>query len=155
MDREVEHPVDEAVQTVAFLPDDRQVLRGADRTPRRRSGARSGGLQFDWGAHLVDYALNFLGTDVRAVAGFAWRSPGKPADQVDDHAVAHLYFKSGAVAHITSRGKAFDNDAGWRIDPPVSVPMASGASNEAIAADEPPPDPPGMRSRSHGLRVGP
>ena len=45
--------------------------------------------------------------------------------------------------------------AGWRIEPPVSVPIASGASNAATAAADPPPEPPGMRSRSHGLRVGP
>ena len=45
--------------------------------------------------------------------------------------------------------------AGWRIEPPVSVPIASGASKDARAADDPPPDPPGMRSRSHGFRVGP
>ncbi len=45
--------------------------------------------------------------------------------------------------------------AGWRIEPPVSVPMASGASNAASAAAEPPPDPPGIGSVSHGLRVGP
>src|SRR4051794_8869822 len=45
--------------------------------------------------------------------------------------------------------------AGWRIEPPVSVPMDSGAWYAATAADEPPEDPPGMRSRSQGLRVGP
>ena len=45
--------------------------------------------------------------------------------------------------------------AGWRIEPPVSVPIASGASNAASAAAEPPPEPPGIRSRSQGLRVGP
>src|SRR5690606_39303279 len=33
--------------------------------------------------------------------------------------------------------------------------MASGASNAASDADEPPPDPPGTRVVSHGLRVGP
>src|SRR5690349_25084144 len=44
---------------------------------------------------------------------------------------------------------------GWRIDPPVSVPRASGAMKAATAAAEPPPEPPGIRSRSHGLRVGP
>ena len=43
--------------------------------------------------------------------------------------------------------------AGWRIEPPVSVPRASGASQAATAAAEPPLEPPGMRSRSHGLRV--
>ena len=81
----------------------------------RGFGETSGGLQFDWGAHLVDYALHFVGDEVRAVAGFAWRSPGKPADQVDDHAVAHLYFKNGAVAHITSRGKAFTDPQRYHI----------------------------------------
>src|SRR3954465_11769266 len=44
---------------------------------------------------------------------------------------------------------------GWRIEPPVSVPMASGASKAATAAAEPPPDPPGVRARAQGLRVGP
>src|SRR5690349_11948342 len=33
--------------------------------------------------------------------------------------------------------------------------MASGASYAATTAEEPPPDPPGMRVRSHGLWVGP
>src|SRR6266540_635834 len=44
---------------------------------------------------------------------------------------------------------------GCRIDPPVSVPIASGASNEATAAAEPPDEPPGTRFRSQGLRDGP
>src|SRR5690349_24853286 len=44
---------------------------------------------------------------------------------------------------------------GCRIEPPVSVPIASGASNAATAAADPPPEPPGIRSRSHGLWVGP
>src|SRR5215218_6872687 len=44
---------------------------------------------------------------------------------------------------------------GWRIDPPVSVPTASGASKAATDADDPPPEPPGIRPRSHGLRVAP
>src|SRR6476661_7649944 len=41
------------------------------------------------------------------------------------------------------------------MEPPVSVPRARGASKAATAAAEPPPEPPGMRSRSHGLWVGP
>ena len=45
--------------------------------------------------------------------------------------------------------------AGWRIEPPVSVPMPRGAWYAATAAAEPPDDPPGTRSRSHGLAVGP
>src|SRR5256885_4223105 len=45
--------------------------------------------------------------------------------------------------------------AGWRIEPPVSVPIAHGARPAATAAALPPELPPGTRSRSHGLRTGP
>ena len=43
--------------------------------------------------------------------------------------------------------------AGWRIDPPVSLPSAKGAWKAATAAAEPPLEPPGTRSVSQGLRV--
>ena len=43
------------------------------------------------------------------------------------------------------------NEAGWRIEPPVSVPVAAGASRAATATALPPEEPPGMRVRSHGL----
>jgi hypothetical protein len=33
--------------------------------------------------------------------------------------------------------------AGWRIEPPVSVPVAPGQSRAATAAEDPPDDPPG------------
>jgi hypothetical protein len=36
--------------------------------------------------------------------------------------------------------------AGWRIEPPVSVPVAAGARRAATAAAEPPDEPPGTRS---------
>ena len=45
--------------------------------------------------------------------------------------------------------------AGWRIDPPVSVPVAPGTRRAATAAAEPPEEPPGTRSLFHGLRTGP
>ena len=45
--------------------------------------------------------------------------------------------------------------AGWRIEPPVSVPSAHGASPAATAAALPPDEPPGTRVRSHGLSTGP
>src|SRR5580765_1426886 len=45
--------------------------------------------------------------------------------------------------------------AGWRIDPPVSDPSATGASPAATAAADPPLDPPGVRSSAQGFRVGP
>jgi hypothetical protein len=46
------------------------------------------------------------------------------------------------------------NEAGWRIEPPVSVPVAAGARRAATAAALPPEEPPGMRVVSHGLRTG-
>jgi hypothetical protein len=45
--------------------------------------------------------------------------------------------------------------AGWRIEPPVSVPIAHGARPAATAAAEPPELPPGTRERSQGLSTGP
>src|SRR5919108_6067769 len=45
--------------------------------------------------------------------------------------------------------------AGWRTEPPVSVPIAHGASPAATAAALPPDEPPGTRDRSHGLSTGP
>src|SRR5437588_7011259 len=45
--------------------------------------------------------------------------------------------------------------AGWRMEPPVSVPSAHGARPAATAAALPPEEPPGTRVRSHGLSAGP
>src|ERR1700728_2664263 len=45
--------------------------------------------------------------------------------------------------------------AGNRIDPPPSLPCATGTINAATAAQEPPLDPAGVRVTSQGLRVGP
>ena len=41
--------------------------------------------------------------------------------------------------------------AGWRIEPPVSVPVAAGSRRAATAAAEPPDEPPGTRAASQGL----
>ena len=45
--------------------------------------------------------------------------------------------------------------AGWRIEPPVSVPSAKSASPAATATAEPPDDPPGTRSARHGFFTAP
>ena len=47
------------------------------------------------------------------------------------------------------------NAAGWRIEPPVSVPVAAGARRAAIAAAEPPDEPPGTAAGSHGFLTAP
>src|SRR6185369_10394686 len=43
--------------------------------------------------------------------------------------------------------------AGWRIEPPVSVPSAAKISRAATAAAEPPELPPGVRSGAYGFWV--
>ena len=45
--------------------------------------------------------------------------------------------------------------AGMRVDPPPSLAVAIGTSPAATAAADPPLEPPGVRSRFHGLRVTP
>src|SRR5687768_8244207 len=45
--------------------------------------------------------------------------------------------------------------AGWRIEPPVSEPRASGTTRAATAAADPPLDPPGVRVTSQGFFDGP
>ncbi len=45
--------------------------------------------------------------------------------------------------------------AGMRTEPPLSLPRPAADMPAAMAADSPPLDPPGERSRSHGFRVAP
>jgi hypothetical protein len=45
--------------------------------------------------------------------------------------------------------------AGMRMEPPPSLPIPPAEQNEAMAAASPPLDPPGVRSRFHGLLVRP
>jgi len=45
--------------------------------------------------------------------------------------------------------------AGIRIEPPQSEAVASGVIPDAIAAELPPEEPPGVRARFHGLRLAP
>src|SRR3569623_33651 len=45
--------------------------------------------------------------------------------------------------------------AGWRMEPPVSVPIAPAQSEAATAAADPPDDPPGTCASDHGFRTAP
>ena len=66
--------------------------------------------------------------------------------------------KSGPVGVIPRLGfmpNRPQHDAGMRIDPPPSPPLASGTKPAATAAAEPPLEPPGECASDQGLRVGP
>ena len=45
--------------------------------------------------------------------------------------------------------------AGWRMEPPVSVPSDPAQRDAATAAADPPDEPPGTWSSDQGLRTGP
>lgn len=60
----------------------------------------SGGVLFDWGAHLVDYALHLAGSEVASVSGALYRRPGIDAKLNEDHGSLAIRFASGAIAHV-------------------------------------------------------
>jgi predicted dehydrogenase len=68
--------------------------------PWRGWKEKCGGILFDWGAHLVDYALHLAGSPVETVAGFLWRSPEKDPALNEDHGSVRICFASGAVANV-------------------------------------------------------
>ncbi len=51
--------------------------------------------------------------------------------------------------------KSPQKDAGMRIEPPPSVAVANGTMPAAMAAAEPPLEPPGVHSGAHGFTVVP
>src|SRR5579862_7955700 len=63
--------------------------------------------------------------------------------------------KIGTRPYDGFRPKTPLKDAGMRIDPPASVPRASGPRPHATAAAAPPDDPPEVRSRHHAFLVTP
>ena len=48
--------------------------------------------------------------------------------------------------------KRLQHDDGMRIEPPPSLPCATGQRPAAVAAAAPPLEPPGVRETSHGFR---
>ena len=57
--------------------------------------------------------------------------------------------------YVGLRPQMPENEAGCRIEPPVSVPVAAGTMRAATAAAEPPEEPPGTRLFAHGFLTGP
>src|SRR5262245_66025137 len=62
---------------------------------------------------------------------------------------------SGLRARVGLRANSPHADAGYRSEPPRSLPCANGTIPDATAAADPPLDPLVERRVSHGLRAGP
>jgi len=71
---------------------------GTSGTWRERK-EESGGVMFDWGAHLVDYALHFAAAEVETVSGYFYKKEGQP-EKNQDHGRLQIRFESGALADI-------------------------------------------------------
>ncbi|MGQ9662180.1 MAG: Gfo/Idh/MocA family protein [Kiritimatiellia bacterium] len=79
---------------------------GAPRDWWRSSRSQSGGVLYDWGAHLVEYVFQVVDAEVVEVAGFAregvWAtsSPWK-ADTNEDESCAVARFRNGVWLILT------------------------------------------------------
>ncbi|NBC10571.1 MAG: Gfo/Idh/MocA family oxidoreductase [Planctomycetes bacterium] len=76
----------------------------------RSSKSISGGILYDWGVHLLEYALQVIPSDVTEVNGFAHTGywPGKAPkswpwkdDANEDHAAAVVRFANGAYINLS------------------------------------------------------
>ena len=75
----------------------------------------SGGVVFDWGAHLVDYSLHFDTSAIAAVSGWLYRGADSKPEQNHDHGVLRIYFESGATANITISSSMYARPDRYRI----------------------------------------
>ena len=106
----------------------------------------------------------------RAGAGALYQASGSGAESVSRIAAAsatvrvtapstiapsQLWLSRGTRPRLGLRPTRPQQAAGIRIDPPPSLACAAGNIPPAVAAAAPPLDPPGDRSRSHGLCAGP
>ncbi len=92
--------------------------RGRPRAWWRCSKSISGGVNYDWGAHFLEYALQLIDADVVEVTGFArygfW-APQSPwgDDTVEDETFTVVRFDSGQVLTLLiSRIESHPRD-GW------------------------------------------
>lgn len=81
----------------------------------RRYMDASGGAMFDWGAHLVDYALHFDTSAVTAVSGRLHRCETTHPLWNHDYGTLRIYFASGAAADVTVSGLEFSEPHRFRI----------------------------------------
>lgn len=81
----------------------------------RSSRSISGGILYDWGVHLLEYALQLIDSDVTEVSGFAhegfWGAETKwKKDTIEDEGAAVVRFKGGewvnlSISHLDANQK--------------------------------------------------
>ncbi len=74
-----------------------------------------GGVAFDWGVHLIDYARGFAGSPVTGVSGYFYRSPKSNPAVNEDHGSLRIYFASGAIANVTVSAVAQQQPLRYRL----------------------------------------
>jgi predicted dehydrogenase len=60
----------------------------------------SGGLMYDWGAHLIDNVVHFANSPVVSVSGYFYRRPDADPALNEDHGHIQIRFKSGVIGHV-------------------------------------------------------
>jgi len=75
----------------------------------RTSNSVSGGVLYDWGVHLLEYALQVIDSEIVEVSGFAtrgyWEAKAPKnfpwiGDMNEDEAIAIVRFANGAIIHL-------------------------------------------------------
>ena len=84
----------------------------------RSSKSISGGILYDWGVHLLEYALQILQSEIVEVTGFShtgfWADQTRwRADVNEDEATAIVRFKNGTWINLTMSSIASAPRKGW------------------------------------------
>lgn len=75
----------------------------------------SGGVMFDWGAHLVDYILHLVASRPERVSGWFFADPSESPERNQLHGTLRIFFASGASACITVSARDFASQLRYRI----------------------------------------
>ncbi len=93
--------------------------RGKPRAWWRSSKSISGGLLYDWGVHLTEYALQIIDSELQEVSGYLhsgyWARNGNPfkTDSNEDEGSFVARFKNGVWFNLTMTSLNYSKRADW------------------------------------------